>query len=155
MPVLTIAVDDVIKTARLSVASTTDQADAAFVVSFEQSSIEATIDPAALAEVSILPLLTRCVMKLLAAELLDMRSRADGATGTYQGGGITLGQEWDHPSRLRAEAREDLAPYLLAHGNKTAVFVGPESSLTSLPLQDRLFGRTEAQLRSRDSEDCF
>jgi hypothetical protein len=150
MAVLLVVNNDVIKTARLDTANAVDIADAAFVVTGEQTAIEAEIHPAALTDPALVPLLLRNVTKLLAAEVLDMRTRAAGATGTYQGGGITIGQEWDHASRLRTEARLALGPYLSAGGIKDPAFVGPVTALSDLDTQDRLFGRTEADRRRTD-----
>ena len=153
MSVLTISDTDILKTARLSTADAVAVADAAFVSGSELAAIEAEIQPAALSDLSLRPLLLRNVIKLLAAELLDMRSRAAGATGTYQGGGITIGQEWDHPARLRSEARLALAPYRMETGAKEPTFVAPVDAISSLAEQSLLFGPTEAErLRGEDKD---
>ena len=142
MTQLTITTDDVLKTARLDPANAVDLSDANFVIAKEQAAIEARLRESALADLSLAPLLTRNVTKLLAAEVLEMRSREDGASGTFQGAGITLGQPLDHPARLRAEAYDVLIPFLRTGAE--AVSAGPTVSLSSFAVQDRLFGPTEA-----------
>jgi hypothetical protein len=150
MPVLVISDSDVMKTARLDPADATNIADASFVVAQEQASIEAGLQATALSDLTVRPLILRGVIKLLAAELLDMQSREEGASGTFQGAGVTIGRPLDHAVRLREEARLALGPYLLAGGVKDPLMVSPTVPPSSLALQDRLFGRTEGDRRGGD-----
>ena len=152
---LTISADAVAKTARLDPADSVVRADTDFVIDSEQAAAEARIKTGPLEDVALAPLLTWAVTRLLAAELLEMRSREDGATGTFQGAGITLGKALDHPARLRDEAYAALTPYLrfpVGVGDKSGAgldpFVAePEPALSSLGVQDALFGPTEAERR--------
>ncbi len=157
MTILTMTASTVAKTARLDPADSVVLADADFVIDSEQAATEARIKAVALADTSLATLLTRGVIKLLAAELLEMRSREDGASGTFQGAGVTLGQALDHPTRLRDEAYAALNPYLrfpVGVGDKGGAGLdpsmeGPETSLSSLGVQEAVFGPTEAERRSR------
>jgi hypothetical protein len=127
---LTITVAEVCRTARLDPADATDAADAQFVLDNDQAALEASIDPAAWA----LPgaehgtIIRRAVVKLLAAEALEMRGRADGASGTFVGAGITISRVPDHAAILRAEANAALALYV----RREAAVLGALGFRTSL-----------------------
>ena len=160
MTVLTITASDVAKTARLDPADSVVLADTDFVIDSEQAAAEARIKAVCLEDTALAALLTWAVTRLLAAELLEMRSREDGATGTFQGAGVTLGQPLDHPTRLRDEAYAALNPYLrfpVGVGDKSGAgldpsMAGPETSLSSLSVQDAVFGPTEAERRANSRE---
>ena len=108
---LIIPADEILRLARLDGAVVANTLDAASVLADEQEAIEATLDPAAFAQAGLSALLRRNVAKLLAAELLEMRGREEGASGTFEGLGIRIAAVPDHVRRLRDEARLALSRY--------------------------------------------
>jgi hypothetical protein len=109
--VLTITRGELLAIARLDAADVQAQADADYVLAAKQEGTEETVEPAALADLSVRKLLTRNVAKLLAADLIEMRSREEGAGGALSAAGVEIGAPPDHAARLREEARLALAPY--------------------------------------------
>lgn len=151
---LVIAPDEVLKIARLSLGDAEAAADVDFVIEFEQEAIEDTLDGAVWNEPERLPLLRRGVAKLLAAETLEMRSREEGASGAFQGAGVSLSNVPDHAAILRSEARAALAPYRKKRrqaGTLASVATHSSGSPASLGGQARVFGRLPAG-DTRDDE---
>ena len=132
---LTISQAEILRLARLDGTVPQNASDATNVLADEQEAIEATLDPAAFTQTGLTALLRRGVAKLLAAELLEMRGREDGASGTFEGLGIRIAAVPDHVKRLRDEARlalsryerkPDPAPISVAHTTPVQV-VGSDS----------------------------
>lgn len=113
--ILFITAAEVGEIARLNIAGdTTAAADVDGVLTNEQPAIEAMLDPAAFGDASLTPLLRRNVARLLAAEVLEMRRREEGADGNITattGIGIAVSGIPDHAAALRAEAWASLAPW--------------------------------------------
>lgn len=112
--VLTITDTEILKLARLPLTGdAVAAADVADVRGYEQEAQEGRIEPAALATIALRPLLRRGVAKIIAAEVLEMRAR-DGSTAGFTGSGVTVGNPpEDFPRRLREDAEDELAPYLI------------------------------------------
>ncbi|MBC8141544.1 MAG: hypothetical protein H7Y38_08900 [Armatimonadetes bacterium] len=129
---LTISAAEVLRLARLDAGVAQNATDAAAVLTDEQEAIEATLEPAAFAQTGITALLRRNVAKLLAAELLEMRGREEGASGSFEGLGIRIAAVPDHVKRLRDEARLALSRY-----NRAPVAVVPvvSGAVTLAPVQ--------------------
>jgi hypothetical protein len=110
--------------------------------------------PEALADSALTAFLRRCVAKLLAAEMLAMRGREDGAGVSFQGAGVTLGRPADVAGALRAEALADLAPYLRRPSGVNVVGDGAVApiSAASAASQRALFGPEEAGRARNDAE---
>jgi hypothetical protein len=143
--VLTITNSEICKLCRLDPADPTADADATEVKTNAQEAYEAMIRPSALADSALTFLLRRNVAKLLAAEVLAMRRREDGAGESFQGAGVTVGKPDDFGAQLRAEALADLAPYLLRPSGANVVADGAvaQTSSASAARQKRLFGPSE------------
>jgi hypothetical protein len=157
--VLTITNSEICKLCRLDPADSTADADATEVQTNAQEAYEAyeayeaMIRPSALADSSLTFLLRRNVAKLLAAEVLAMRRREDGAGESFQGAGVTLGKPDDFGAQLRAEALADLAPYLLRPSGVNVVAGGAaaQTSSASASRQRRLFGPSEGDSAGSDT----
>jgi len=137
---LTITAAEILRLARLDAGVAQNATDAANVLTDEQEAIEATLEPTAFAQAGITALLRRNVAKLLAAELLEMRGREEGASGSFEGLGIRIAAVPDHVKRLRDEARLALSRYVrvtpvtavvpVAGAVKSVQVVGSDSPLS-------------------------
>ena len=108
---LNITTEEILRLCRLDTADTVNLADANEVLNRQQGAIEATLRPSALADTILITVLRRNIAKLLAAEVLAMRGREEGASGSIQAAGINLSAVPDHAALLRAEADAALLPY--------------------------------------------
>jgi hypothetical protein len=150
--VLVVTNSEICKLCRLDPADATADADATEVRTQSQEMYEGMLRPDALADAALAALLRRCVAKLLAAELLAMRGREDGAGVSFQGAGVTLGRPADVAGALRTEALTDLAPYLRRPAGANVVGDGTAASISaaSAASQGALFGPDEAD-RARNN----
>jgi len=138
--VLTITVEEVLRIARLDATNAGDVADAAAVIADEQAAQEVLLRPDSLADADAIPLLRRAVAKLLAAELLETRARAEGAGGSFDGLGLSFGPPPPHADSLRAEARRALASHLRA-GSLGAQWPGTHSPASVAAQAERFGGK--------------
>jgi hypothetical protein len=138
MPILTILPENICRVARLNAADEQAFSDALGVIEEEQAALEATLRSDALADPDLEPLLTLLVSKWLAAETLALRARQPGATGTFQGAGLTVSREPDHAATLRAEADKGLLPY--RRRNASGVITPAADSPASQTAQARRWG---------------
>ena len=152
---LSIDAAEVLGLCRLAADDAAAVADADAVIFYEQAGIEEEIDPAAFG-VGVTELLRRNVAKRLAAELLAMRRRAEGASGDVQIGSglgeLKVANVPDLATQLRAEAFLALRPYLrqnalLPHpGPRPSVGSSDRSdSVVSRAAQARLYGPSEGE----------
>ena len=150
---LTITHAEILRLARLDGGIAQNVTDAVNVLADEQEAIEARLDPTAFTQPGIAALLRRGVAKLLAAELLEMRGREEGASGTFEGLGIRIAAVPDHVKRLRDEARLALSryerPLLPASVTPTAPVqvIGSDSPL-SMTAQRAHFGAITGETRN-------
>jgi hypothetical protein len=143
--VLTITEAEICNLCRLDPLDATAAADTTEVLANAQEAYERMLRPECLADSSLTFFLRRNVAKLLAAELLSMRRREEGAAESFQGAGVTMGKPDDFGALLRAEALADLAPYLLRGASVNVVGDGlaARQSAASGPAQTELFGPSE------------
>jgi len=152
MPTLSISEEEVLRLCRLDEADVDLVAEVATLLADEQEAVEATITAAALADATLTALLRRNVAKLLAAGYLEMRGREEGATGSFQGAGLSLGPaKFDFVTRLREEADAALRPYRRLGATVAASGIATASP-ASLTAQNAMFGRSEGD-RLREVED--
>ena len=138
--ILTISTGSVVRAAGLTVGDATDEADATQVIADGQAAYEAEIDGVALGNPTWQTLLTRLVTELLAADLLDQRARAVGASETIQGAGILIAPKRAHGPELRERAGERLAPF-----RRRVAALASEGSTSGVThaSQEALYGRAE------------
>ena len=96
--------------ARLDLGDTQHSDDVDFGLTL-QPGYEASIQPEHLVDSAVIPLLVLNIGKLIAADVLSLRRREEGAAAAFQGAGLLLSAEPDHGPQLRAEADAALAPY--------------------------------------------
>lgn len=108
---LTITPEEILRLGRLDTSETANLDEAETVIADEQEAIEATLRPDALTDESKTALLRRNVAKLLAAEFLEARGREEGASGSFEGLGLSISAVPDHAGKLREEANQSLLPY--------------------------------------------
>jgi hypothetical protein len=147
MSVLTLSNSEVLRLCNLDTADSTNIADATEVIGKGQDSYEAMLQPEALATVALQPFFRRNLSKLIAADLLDMRRRADGASSSLVGAGITVGKPDDLGANLRREAGETLGPYVRIWRPASASTT-TDTSPAAQESQGSLFGDSEAARRS-------
>ena len=104
---------EVLALTRLDPADTQAQTDVATVLAYEPAAQWETLRPDAVGNPALADVLRRGVARLCAAEVLEMRNREEGASGSFAGDGLTLGAPPDWASLLRAEGRTLLEPYLV------------------------------------------
>jgi len=116
--VLSITASQLLSYARLDILTGTEltqaTADANAVLTGQEGQ-EKRIKSANLSDLTLRPTLTLGVLMVLAAELLERRTR-DGSDKSFTGGGITssgTNEYTDYSSRLRREGLDILAPYLV------------------------------------------
>ena len=152
MSTLTITEEEVLRLCRLDEADVDMLAEVATLLTDEQDAIEATITTTALADATLTALLRRNVAKLLAAGYLEMRNREEGATGNFQGAGLSLGPaKFDFVERLREEADAALRPYRRLGATVAASGIATRSP-AGLAAQNAMFGRSEGD-RLREADD--
>ncbi|MDX1932002.1 MAG: hypothetical protein SFU56_05300 [Capsulimonadales bacterium] len=139
MSILTITPAEILRLCRLDPADTIHLADANEVLDRGQEAYEAMVQPVLLNDPGLAVFLRRNVAKLLAADLLGMRSREEGVSVGLQGAGITLGPPPDLAGRLRDEAMLLLEPYLRSWRPGGAITT-PEASEAAQDAQSALFG---------------
>ena len=152
MPVLlTITNSEILKLCRLDPADAAADADATEVKNQQQEALEKTLKSSAFADASLTVLLRRNVAKLLAAEILAMRYREDGASGSFSGAGVTLSAPPDLAMVLRQEAETALALYKARPVGISVAADGREAKAptTGAGAQETLFGADEAALTVR------
>jgi hypothetical protein len=142
MSVLTITNAEVLNLCHLDTADATNIADATEVISKGQDGYEAIIQLVVLVDTAMQPFLRRNISKLIAADLLDMRRRADGASSSLVGAGITVGKPDDLGANLRAEAMTMLQSYLRSWRPASQITT-PDTSSASQGAQADVFGDDE------------
>jgi hypothetical protein len=145
--VLTITSEEVADLAMVSHATYETRIDA--FLAYEQEAIELQVSLTALNSTALRPLVRRAVAKLIAARLLGQLAREEGASGTFQGAGITLSNVPNHALDLESEAWRDLGPY---KSKSVAVISTPNFSPASQSAQSEMFGRSESE-RVTDADD--
>jgi hypothetical protein len=154
LAILMITAAEVAQIARLDLADSAIAADVGGVLTAEQAAVEQTLDPAAFTLPGVADLLRRNVAKRIAAEVLAMRARAEGAVGDLLlgtgAGEVRLGRVPDFAATLRAEADAALAPYTLRQTLLGRQGPSPTLCPATLPLtdrdgQERLYGPSEGE----------
>lgn len=142
---LTISNAEILKLCRLDPADGTADADATEVKNRQQEAVEKEIKPSAFADATLTATLQRNVAKLLAAEVLGMRRREEGAAGSFAGAGVSLSAPPDVGADLREEAWAALAPYRLHTIGRNVLTDGQDApeAATGSARQSSLFGRDE------------
>lgn len=148
--ILAIANADILKLCRLDPADATADADATETKNRQQEALEREIKSSALGDATLTALLLRNVAKLLAAELLAMRRRKEGASGVFSGAGLTLSAPPNLAEELRQEAWAALEPYRSRRVGAHVVASGAEASvaITNDAVQGDLFGIGELRRHS-------
>lgn len=145
--ILSVTTGEILKLCRLDTADATNIADANEVISNQQEAFERLLKPSAFSDSTLTAFLRRNMAKLLAAELLNMKRREDGAATSFQGVGVTVGAPPNLGQELEAEAWDALAPYRLRLAGAN---VGPSGAALGEPAtgkdgQAALFGDSEGE----------
>ena len=150
--ILTIDRAAVLRAAALSASEAGNQVEADALIGDKQAGIEAQLSPAALSAApgdgALRALLTLGVTELLAAELLEQRARAVGASEAITAGGVVIAHVPAHGPALRQVALDRLRPYLRrALPAITRTAAGFPGGL-SLESQEAMFGTSESDRHS-------
>ena len=148
MPVLSIVRNSVLSVANLDSSVVANQTMADDVISQNQSMYELSIKPEILSNSSYSPYLTSWITQLCAADVLDRMRRADGASSSLQGAGLTVGAPDDLGNSLRETALRALQACLRTIGRPSVDSTTTGDSSASQSAQESLFGDSEYNRRS-------